>query len=261
MRRIRAHSNEVGHVNQERWLLTYADMITLLTAFFLMLYSMSVMSRGKFANLAISVRSGFKSTSGVTSENGTSSGLLAYQQSIADLKHYMEQQSGGEKVNVTHEERGTVISLPTGMLFGRGEAALTAKSRPVITYLKRILQAEPDREVQVEGHTDNQPINTLQFPSNWELSTARAGAILRALTARGDASEPGRATSETAALPAKRFTCAGYADTRPVVPNDTEANRAKNRRVNIVLLNTPSPEEAVLKHRAEVKRIQKDSAE
>ena len=254
MRRIKTQAD--GHENLDRWLLTYADMITLLTAFILMLYSMSVVSRGKFSALATSVRSGFNnvcdhdgissSTAGIAGSPGHGSAAVyrQYQQNMRDLQRYVEQNQLGEQVNVHSDERGTVISLVAdGMLFARGSATLQPESRPLLAHVAQILKEAPDNNVQVEGHTDNVPIHTSQFPSNWELSTARAAILLRTLMEGADA------------LPAKRFNCSGYADTRPLVANDTEAHRSQNRRVDIVLLKTSMQQEAGIIRHQEVQRI------
>lgn len=258
MRRINTHTD--GHENPDRWLLTYADMITLLMAFFLMLYSMSVMSRGKFSVLATSVRSGFnsaserkgisKSTSGIIGSpgNGSSTIYRQYQQEMRNFQQYVEQHDKSSQVNIHSDERGIVISLVAdGMLFANGSATLQPKSRPLLVHVMQILKNAPDNNVQVEGHSDNIPIHTSQFPSNWELSTARAAVLLRALTEGADG------------LPVKRFTCSGYADTHPLVANDTAAHRAQNRRVDIVLLKTTRQNEAALIRNQEVQRILQDS--
>ena len=218
-------------------------MITLLTVLFLMLYSMSVMSRGKFSALALSVRSGF----GGALEGGTSilpgsahpthSGILPegmvppYGEAMKNLRRYVRRHHLDGKVTVVSNERGVVISLVSDdMLFERGQAELRPKSDAVLERVAQILKTVPN-QVAIEGHTCNLPIHTGRFPSNWELSTARAGTVLRYFT-------------ERAGLPNGRFMAAGYADTRPLVPNSSEANRAHNRRVDIVILKTDAEREA-----------------
>ena len=255
MRRITTHTDDPE--NLDRWLLTYADMITLLTAFFLMLYSMSVMSRGKFSALATSVRAGFigaaSSKGADKSHNGSSGSASAsqygqYQKAVSDLRKYVEQQGKSSQVNVRGDERGVVISLLSdGMLFAQSSATLQPQSAPLLERVRQILKAAPNA-VQVEGHTDDLPIHTAQFPSNWELSTARAGTILRAFT------------EGASGLSSKRFTCAGYAATRPLVANDTETNRGRNRRVDIILLKTDQEREADLLRHQEMRRILQDAS-
>lgn len=244
------------HDNVERWLLTYADMITLLTAFFLMLYSMSVMSKGKFQLVATSVRSGFGTaltpggqgilTSAHANEASnstlTSESYHNYQEAMRELSLFVEQHRLGGQVNVHHEKRGVVISLLSdGLLFERGGSGLRSHSNALLHRVGRALKPLPNA-IQVEGHTCDLPIHTTQFPSNWELSTARAGTILRFLT-------------EEAGLPTVRLAAAGYAETRPLVANDSEAHRARNRRVDIVILKSDAQREADFKRDTEIKRI------
>jgi chemotaxis protein MotB len=252
---IRRHTQIESGQNLDRWLLTYADMITLLTAFFLMLYSMSVMSRGKFTQLASSVRNGFGgaldggpsilSGGGAhTVANGPQRTIqgVSYEDAMRNLARFVEQSKLSDKVNVRSDERGVVISLVSdNMLFARGQSALRPQSRPILERVGNVLKSLPNA-VQIEGHTCDLPIRTTQFPSNWELSTARAGAVLRIMT-------------EQQGLDSRRFTAAGYADTRPLRPNASEADRTRNRRVDIVILKSESQRETDVLRRAELRRI------
>lgn len=252
---MRRHHAAESHNNLERWLLTYADMITLLTAFFLMLYSMSVMSKGKFNLIAMSVRSGFNgiANGGPHILNGggahtTHPGVLPdgqhqdYEEAMRSLNSYAAAQNLQGKVNVRTDERGVVISLLSdNMLFERGKATLSPKSDALLSRVAKILTAAPNN-VQIEGHTCDLPINTPLFPSNWELSTGRAASVLRYFTQRSG-------------LPGKRFTAAGYAETRPLAPNTSETNRARNRRVDIILLKTEPQQRAELLRQTEIDRI------
>jgi len=251
--RRRQHRVDTGH-NQDRWLLTYADMITLLTAFFLMLYSMSVMSKGKFTQLAVSVRGGFSgaATGGGKIAPGSGSavnrlGLSAqeyqdYKLAMRNLRQFVEQHKLTGSVSTRTDERGVVISLiADNSLFDRGKADLRPESAAVLAQVAETLKATHNR-IAIEGHTCDLPIHTAQFPSNWELSTARAGTVLRFLTGKQG-------------LPAARFMAAGYADTRPLVSNSSEANRGRNRRVDIVILKTEAQREVDLAVRSEVRRI------
>lgn len=246
----------VKHNHLERWLLTYADMITLLTAFFLMLYSMSVMSKGKFQLIATSVRSGFGTAvtpggQGIlpNARSNTPAGTALsasayqnYQEAMRELDRFVEQHRLGGQVNVHNESRGIVISLLSdGLLFERGRASLQPSSSGLLERVGRAVRPLPN-PIQVEGHTCNLPIHTTQFPSNWELSTARAGTVLRYLTDR-------------AGVAADRLAAAGYAETRPLVANDTEAHRARNRRVDIVILKTDAQHDADRQREAEIRRI------
>ena len=249
----RSKNHTIGHENTERWLLTYADMITLLTAFFLMLYSMSVMSKGKFTQMAISVRSGFGGVkvggTGILPgrPTGQAEGIRPsdyhqFSAAMVELHDYVEQHHLRGKVRTRSDERGLIVSLlADDLLFAPGRAELQAGNSRVLTQVAKMILASPN-QVQIEGHTDDLPIHTGQFPSNWELSTARAGTLLRYFTAN-------------TGLAARRFIASGYADTRPLVPNTSAANRAQNRRVDIILLKTDAQRELELRREAEVRRI------
>ncbi len=119
--------------------------------------------------------------------------------------------------------------------------------------MAKTLKAAPNA-IQVEGHTDDLPIHTSLFPSNWELSTARAGAVLRAFI-----SNEGLSSAGANGLGVRRFTCAGYADTRPLIGNDTDAHRAQNRRVEIILLKTEGQREGDAARHQELKRVMQDT--
>lgn len=240
--------------NLERWLLTYADMITLLTAFFLMLYSMSVMSKGKFTALATSVRSGFNGVAHGRAQDRShtdpyadpgllpNSQHLMYAEAMQSFQRYLALRNLNEKVTFREDERGVILSLSSDkLLFQSGMAEVQTEAEPVLRRVAKILLTVPNR-VQIEGHTCDLPIRTALYPSNWELSTARAGRVLRYFT-------------ETLRLPKSRFTAAGYADTRPLVPHTTERNRSRNRRVDILLLKTEPQQRAELLRRSEVERI------
>jgi chemotaxis protein MotB len=254
------HLSEI-HISHERWLLTYADMITLLAAFFLMLYSMSVVSKGKFDAMIASVRSGFGGTperdpnlanrkgimtpsrsGNVNSAGMSNNAARRYQEAMRDLRQFVEQHHLNGGVQTRSDERGDVISLMSDdMLFTRGQAVLRPDSLELLARIAAVLRPLPN-DIEVEGHTCNLPIHTDRFPSNWELSTARAGAVLRFFV-------------EVEGVPSTRFKAAGYADTRPLAPNDTETNRRRNRRVEIVLLKTQAEWVDELKRQLEVKRI------
>lgn len=223
-----------------RWLLTYADMITLLMAFFIMMYSMSVLNLAKFREVAFSIRSGFggpleggpgmlsfpqrrDSLTPSLEDISESSGLGAIPGVAKEMAEYIERQGLGKIVRMRVEERGLVVSLVTDeVLFDLGRAALRPRAKQILRKVADVVRNIPN-DISVEGHTCDLPIKTAQFPSNWELSTARATIVIRYLI-------------EQCAMPPARVSAAGYADSRPLVPNDSEAHRMLNRRVDIVIL-------------------------
>lgn len=224
---IRTRRSTRRHENVDRWLLTYADMITLLVALFIMLYSMSAVNQEKFGALASSMRREFQA---LPEHNGgkvvgTGNVVDPIEQQVVYLQQFLREKGLQTQVLVRHEERGLVISLLSdGTLFDLGSADLKPSARQVLDRVAEVLRAVPN-PVLIEGHTDNLPIRTVQYPSNWELSAARAAQVLRYLVQKGG-------------IPAERLIAVGYADTRPLVPNSSPANRAQNRRVDIAVLKT-----------------------
>lgn len=224
-----------------RWLLTYADMITLLMAFFIMMYSMSVLNLAKFREAAISIRSGFggimpgqgPSILGSTGQMsvrpspiaGDSTGI-AWQIVKPVQTLIRETPMIKDNARIYMDHRGLVLSLASDkVLFAPGSADIRPEARSVLTNIAQVLRSVPN-EVRVEGHTCNLPTRSGSYPSNWELSTARATNVVRYLIGSGN-------------LSPRRISAAGFADTRPVVPNDYEEHRRLNRRVDFVILRTP----------------------
>lgn len=131
----------------------------------------------------------------------------------------------GNDVKVTMEERGIKISISSRILFEKGNANMEGESLAIVNQIGGMLKELQDRNIRVEGHTDNDPINTAIFPSNWELSSARSDAIVRYLV-------------NNVGLDPSKVSTVGYSEYRPIVPNDTEENKAKNRRVDIVIMRS-----------------------
>jgi chemotaxis protein MotB len=236
-RRVRDLGEESGHSGGGplRWLLTYADMITLLMAFFVMLYSMSVVNMGRFRQVAGSIRSGFGAADGVSNPGNPSGfgadgpqlkdGVAGVPWSAVQKIEKKVRASGLDKyVKFRADERGLVISLATDkVLFPKGQADLSPRALQIIDAVADAVRGIPN-QISVEGHTCDLPVASEKYPSNWELSTSRATSVVRYLV------EQGWISSE-------RLSAAGYADSKPLVPNTSENNRARNRRVDIVILN------------------------
>lgn len=222
-----------------RWLLTYADMITLLMAFFIMLYSMSVLNLSKFQQVAISIKSGFgglvdgqgKSILGSSGQfsvkpspiSGDTVGVSP--QIMQRLTTLIKDVKNKNAISMRIDERGLVVSLVTDkVLFAKGQADLSPTAKVMLSNVASILGDTPNY-IRIEGHTCNLPVVTEKFPSNWELSTTRATNVVRFLI-------------DDKHIKSYRLSAAGYADSKPIVPNTCEENRAKNRRVDIVVLKT-----------------------
>ena len=228
-----------------RWLLTYADMITLLMAFFIMMYTMSNVNVDKFAKAASGLRAEFGAP-GTRTSLGGGSGLLPHLrsggvigdqamideslQSVKDrLEEYIQDNEMQNLISATHEVRGLVITLASdNLLFPVSEADLRPPALAILAEIADLLQTIPNGIV-IEGHTCGLPIKTPRYPSNWELSAARSCAVVRYLMDQWN-------------IDPVRLGATGYADSRSVAPNDTEEQRFINRRVEIVILPTATPD-------------------
>lgn len=235
-----------GHANHDRWLISYADFITLLFAFFVVLFASSQADRKKQLQVADAMKAAFaemgvfdphSKTLSIAHDGGAASSnantpieLPAQnQQSPEELKRQIDKMvadqvshghlaAGSVTTHITPD--GLVISLHDAGFFASGSAEVNSSSLHI---LSTIVEALPNRPIRIEGHTDNVPIHTLQFATNWELSTARASAIARFIIGQGSID------------PAK-LSAAGYAEFHPVASNDNEDGRTQNRRVDIILL-------------------------
>ena len=239
-RRKGGHGGGGGHGEggSERWLLTYADMITLLTAFFIMMYSMSVLNLTKFRQVAISIKSGFggqldnagrslmNPTSGVGTKPVVIPELAGIQpkEMASQMRKFLKAKGLEKEVRLRESARGLVVSVHASkMLFPPGQAGLPPRTEEVLRKVAGMVKAT-DYHLRVEGHTDDLPIRTARFPSNWELSTSRATAVVRYLV-------------DEIQFEPTQVSAAGYADSRPLYPNDSEAHRASNRRVDLVIVH------------------------
>ena len=281
----------VEHENEERWLLTYADMLTLLFALFMVLFSISSVNISKYQVLQQSLKaafsgsilpggrailqSGSESTAAhtpatavvpsivplvptPTSRSSSSTGsannaaakpmtsaqlqaaLNSMSASIAEqdelvglqrkLEAYAKAHGFANRVQAIVNRRGLVVQVLTdNLLFQSGQATLQPAGLPLLNEVAQLLNVDRTHPITVEGYTDNVPIHSVQFPSNWELSTSRATTVVQYLISRG--------------VNENRLGAAGYADLHPVASNATAAGRALNRRVDIVIerLNPEPP--------------------
>lgn len=220
--------------NAPGWMLTYGDLVTQILIFFVLLFSFSNVDQGKFGSAMISLQGALGVLPGTTTivDTGTGGGTGSTQPTMtqADMgqleqaqKLIQEGLGATEGVETTIEgDRGLVVRMKDSILFDSGQADLKPAAMAVLDKLAGTLRQLPN-QVRIEGHTDNRPISTAKYPSNWELSTARATNVIRYLI-------------EHSGLSPKRLSAAGYGEYRPVSDNGTDAGRADNRRVDIVLL-------------------------
>jgi chemotaxis protein MotB len=244
------------HADDERWLLTYADMITLLMALFMVLFSISSVNVSKFETLERALEQAFsgKILPGGTAVQQTGSDTESKtpapeppvpaitpietadrskaengaeeQEDFEALKRKLDRYArrhGLERdLQTTIERRGLVIRLLTDrVLFDSGEAVLKPRSRPILAHIAQLIVIDRRHPVAVEGHTDDVPIRTATYPSNWELSGARASSVVRFLIHRK--------------VRPRRMEATGFADLHPISTNRTAGGRLRNRRVEIVL--------------------------
>ena len=252
---------EEEHVNHERWLISYADFITLLFAFFVVMYAVSSVNEGKYRVLSDSLSAAFsdpkrsmdpiqvgqisregQSSSSVIGE-GQGSGLLSLPQ-IPNLKQSQtesDHQKGIEALNdissliegtlsdfiergdieITRNDLWIEIDIKSSLLFPSAMATLQPAAIKILKSLSSILKSYQN-PIHVEGFTDSVPIKTIIFPSNWELSASRAASVVQLLTQSG--------------VNPSRMAAIGYGPYRPIASNDTAEGRSKNRRIVLVVL-------------------------
>ena len=226
---LRRRRKADDHENLEWWLLTYADLITLLLAFFVVMYSMSQVDAKKFGKMAEALNGVLKGGNSLVRHKEESyksgHGLLE----IGNLKMIQQQidqrfkeikRQDDIKTEVT--ERGLVVHIMESALFKDASANLEPRAREILDLIAAKTMDIPNH-IRVEGHTDDRPINTVRFPSNWELSSARATEVVRYLT-------------QNHGIPPDRISALGYGEYRPVRPNNSIENRAQNRRVDVVIM-------------------------
>jgi chemotaxis protein MotB len=237
-RRSRGHA-ESPHENEERWLLTYSDLITLLFVLFVVMYAISTTDTRKFVALMQSVSAAFNADvmQGQTSvsimdgqvttiqdqqyETGSSTVASDLRAVKAALEDYAIGQGLGGEVEVGMAPQGIVIRLNDALLFTSGRAHLDNHALSLLAKVVAIVKPLPNN-IRIEGNTDDQPPEGGLYADNWELSTARALAVLEAMVNQGMAPE--------------RLAAQGNAQYDPVVPNTDDASRARNRRVDIVVI-------------------------
>jgi chemotaxis protein MotB len=228
----RKSKHEGEHENAERWLLTYADLITLLLAFFIVMYSMSKVDAKKFGAMSEALQTILKGkgASILSGEAMLKAEKGGGAMKIGDLKllqnkiKKMAKDMGLEgKIDAEMDERGLVIRISESAFFDLGSADLKDQAIKVLDVIAGLL-AEIPNHIQIEGHTDNLPIKTEKFPSNWELSVNRSTICVRYLIEKHN-------------FPPERISALGYGEYRPIAGNNTGEGRSKNRRVDIVVLS------------------------
>lgn len=231
LRKKKGESKELETAGMMRWLLTYADMITLMLALFIILFAMSTISKSKVQAFAKSISAGFDNVWSVNQPpDGGTNGQQMFNSSssvptvLRELQKYVDHNHLQSQMQVHMDHRGLVITLLSDKsYYDEGSADLRPQTMRILDEVDLFLK-QNDNLIRVEGNTDNVPIDTAQYPSNWELSTERAVNVVRYLVERDK-------------LNPTRISAAGYGEFRPRTDNSTPQARQSNRRVDIVLLN------------------------
>lgn len=243
------------HVNLERWLVSYADFITLLFAFFVVMYSIANQDKAKIKQITEAIERTFRGPSTML-DLGSGASVSAFSNPATDLGQVIDATIGRtnaipeqnpelqkiaerieesisyqlqttdlkDTLKIIYDDRGLVVRFSANKLFQPGEATVDKKYYPLLQKIAEIV-ASTNRLVRVEGHTDNSVLpEGGKFETNWELSSARASWIVRYIRAKTN-------------IPVGRLAAAGFADGQPLAFNDTEEGRSKNRRVEIVITN------------------------
>ena len=221
---------EGGEEDERGWLLTYADMVTLLLTFFVMLVAMSHMSTERFQQIIRSLKLTLGAQATEPGALGKAGEYGAYRWEIRKLKLFDHTPllidlhkafKGSKDVEIETQGRKVILRVKGKVLFATGSADLNPAAIPVLKRIAKIVKEHPEYRLDIKGHTDPRPIHTAKFASNWELSALRATTVLRFMLSQG--------------IDPHRMTATGYADTEPLVPNTSEENMARNRRVEFVL--------------------------
>ncbi len=233
--------------NTDRWLVSYADFITLLFAFFVVMYSMSSINEGKYRVLSDTMEEAFKTppkspdpiqigkerkTLKTVETTINEISLIGVKPSITpraqqmehiaeDLQRNLAPLVDKKLIKITRDKLWVKVEMNNRILFASGNAHLTERGYPILEELAEVVRNLPNH-IDVEGHTDNRPIRTSTYPSNWELSAARAASVVHLFTRNG--------------VDPKRLSAIGYGQYRPVASNSSAKGRRRNRRVVVVIL-------------------------
>jgi chemotaxis protein MotB len=230
-----------SHENHERWLISYADFITLLFAFFVVMYAVSVVNVGKYKVLSDALGDAFGGRGAATKVNTSIeveplplANIIARKRAEAakrdrerlellarKMNSVLAPLVNSGKVRVTQNSRGITVEINASVLFGEGDATLTGNARETLGTVAGLLK-DDTHAIEVEGHTDTTPISNAAFPSNWELSAVRASTVVRLFVESG--------------VFERRLAAVGRGANLPIASNDDPAGRARNRRVAVTIL-------------------------
>lgn len=209
--------------NPDRWLVSYADFITLLFAFFTTMYAISNVDAGKLQKFTGSILSAFKGKN-IVNTGVIIEGIKPFKYEEVELENdiraVLEKSGRMEGVSIVRDERGVLVSFEDALMFDIGASDIKGEVKPVLAELAALIK-KVQNNIVIEGHTDNVPIKSSRYSSNWELSTARGTSVLVTFIKEYN-------------INPERFSVSGYGEYRPVASNATPEGRAKNRRVDII---------------------------
>ena len=232
----RRNKKESSSGGAPEWMTTYSDLVTLLLCFFGLLFAFSTTDAQKFKTIMESLQGSLGILEGgktieqipVIPSEGSTDEIpmdLKYEQMAANIEDYLEENGLADSIDVLNEKVGIILRFNENILFDSGKADLKVESRTTLIHVAELLNSDEveRRGIRVEGHTDNDPIYSSRYPTNWELSVSRACNVVRFLI-------------EDMGIDSRRLSAAGYSEYHPVAQNDTPENKAKNRRVDILIL-------------------------
>ena len=252
MGRRRTQTTEDSPKGSGGWIVTFSDLMTLLLTFFILLYSISTVSEAKFRQAAASLQSVLSGNPSTMIFNETPSGADSmpfdpvvpqpipnpveqpdFNAEIIEMYktivNFIEDHGLNADIEVTYSAKGVLVNISEAVLFESGSAVIKSEGQALLDVMSLLLDTI-DKDIEVQGHTDNQPIRTSKYPTNWELSVDRAVQVARYfIQQRGIAPQ--------------RLKAAGFAEFQPLAPNDTPENRALNRRVNLLIILEQEQEE------------------
>lgn len=235
MHKRKKHEEEEEHQNHERWLLSYADFITLLMIFFIIMYAMSTLDQKKYEKLTTALNQAMGDGTAIADTGSnmggeTGNGLsedAKLKKVKENLDKYLKENNLSASVSTTIEKRGLVLSFKDSLFFDSGKAEIRPEQIDKLITISKIINQSiiSDSYIRIEGHTDSVPMHNEIFKSNWDLSVMRASNVAQILI-------------DKAGVKPERLSATGYGEYRPKVDNSTAEGKSTNRRVDIIIMNS-----------------------
>lgn len=235
MHKRKKHEEEEEHQNHERWLLSYADFITLLMIFFIIMYAMSTLDQKKYEKLTTALNQAMGDGSAIADTGSNMGGEIGnglsedakLKKVKENLDKYLKENNLSASVSTTIEKRGLVLSFKDSLFFDSGKAEIRPEQIDKLITISKIINQSiiSDSYIRIEGHTDSVPMHNEIFKSNWDLSVMRASNVAQILI-------------DKAGINPERLSATGYGEYRPKVDNSTAEGKSTNRRVDIIIMNS-----------------------